>query len=244
MALRKFRACCSRQGTSAVLPLAGSTSQRKSSLPLLAETPFCSLPPASVPSLPFAQMCIRTLAGTQAVSNCRQPEKFRYLLCILRFGFREKAALAETASLLSSQREAGFSPQASRSCQPTYLVVANTIPARRLPGLCLEILDAELGQKQGHLVNSPGPAGQDVWKQTCSSPFSVSTAGSRAQEPLGKYPTAVRATHADSSPVHPVIWAQEPLGIVPQSCACQARRRQPCAPLSFLTVQRIRRVGN
>ena len=83
-----------------------------------------------------------------------------------------------------------------------------------------------------------------MWKQTRSSPFSVSDAGS---------------------------WGQEPLGIVPHGHACQAGRRQPCAPchlgpgasrdstpwphvpgtqmaalstLSSLTVQRIRGVGN
>lgn len=40
---------------------------------------FLQLPPTAVPSLPFTQKCIRTLAGYRQFQSCRQPEKFRCL---------------------------------------------------------------------------------------------------------------------------------------------------------------------
>ena len=109
---------------STVLPLAGSTSRRKSSPPLLAETPYCSFPPLQFHPCLLPRGVSGHWLEHRQFQNCRQPEEFRYLLCIFRFGFREKAPLAETASVLSRS-------EGSRLFPPSL-----TVPPARLPGNC------------------------------------------------------------------------------------------------------------
>lgn len=51
------------------LPTGGKHQQAETESAFVSGDCFLQLPPTSVPSLPFTQRCIRTLAGTQAVSK-------------------------------------------------------------------------------------------------------------------------------------------------------------------------------
>lgn len=80
-----------QQTRSAVLPLAGNAPAGGNRVCL------CQLrlltaasPPLQFPSLPLPEVYQDTGWGHRQFQNCRQPEEFRYLLCIFRFGFRKK----------------------------------------------------------------------------------------------------------------------------------------------------------